>query len=522
MSRREWVPPVELSSRESRILKRCKSRKIFIFLREHRHALLTSEFRARLWAMYSESERGKARVDPALLAMATLLQAAVGVADREAVELTLDSQRWRMVLDHWDEETPAFSQGTLFNFRERLIAHDMDRELLERTVALVREVGGFSVAKLRVAFDASPLRGAGRVEDTFNLIGRAARRVVESAADHSGEPVDVVIERSGIPLLGHSSMKAALDRDWGDRNARSEAISELLEQVRSLETWLQSELAEEMKRNPLKERWEMLESLIEQDTEPDPDGPGHRIKRGTARDRQVSVGDPAMRHGRKTKTSRFDGFKRHIASDLDTGAICAVTVTPGNAPEREGAEALLTDVERGGPVVQLFTDRGYLGAEAVEERRAEGMEHVCKPFPLRNRGRFTKQDFVLNLRSETVTCPNGVTRPLRLGKPTRFPASSCDSCPKRAQCTTAATGRGRSLNIHAQEGFLIQLRERVSTPEGRRSLRQRVPVEHALASVERSQTKRARYKGLRKNVFDVRRHAAVHNLHVAERILRAA
>ncbi len=35
---------------------------------------------------------------------------------------------------------------------------------------------------LRIAIDSSPLEGAGRVEDTFNLLGHAARKVVECAA----------------------------------------------------------------------------------------------------------------------------------------------------------------------------------------------------------------------------------------------------------------------------------------------------------------------------------------------------
>jgi IS5 family transposase len=45
----------------------------------------------------------------------------------------------------------------------------------------------------------------------------------------------------------------------------------------------------------------------------------------------------------------------------------------------------------------------------------------------------------------------------------------------------------------------------------------RVAVEHALAHVGRWQGDRARYLGLRKNLFDLRRVAVVHNLHVIAR-----
>jgi hypothetical protein len=37
-----------------------------------------------------------------------------------------------------------------------------------------------------------------------------------------------------------------------------------------------------------------------------------------APERRVSVEDGEMRHGRKSKSKRFNGFKRHSASDLDT------------------------------------------------------------------------------------------------------------------------------------------------------------------------------------------------------------
>jgi hypothetical protein len=42
-------------------------------------------------------------------------------------------------------------------------------------------------------------------------------------------------------------------------------------------------------------------------------------------------------------------------------------------------------------------------------------------------------------------------------------------------------------------------------------------VEHALAAIGRSQGNKARYIGTRKNLFDLRRHAAVNNLFAAAR-----
>ena len=47
--------------------------------------------------------------------------------------------------------------------------------------------------------------------------------------------------------------------------------------------------------------------------------------------------------------------------------------------------------------------------------------------------------------------------------------------------------------------------------------RERVAVEHSLAHIGHWQGDRARYCGERKNLFDVRRAAVVHNLHIIAR-----
>ena len=154
---------------------------ILCLLRERRHELLDTALQDTLARAYSPEPGGKEPVEAGLLALATLLQAYCNVSDRDAVELTVMDKRWQMVLDGLDAEQPPFSQGTLFNFRMRLIQHNLDKTLLERTVALAEQTGGFGARQLRAVLDSTPLFGAGRVEDTFNLLGHALRKVVERA-----------------------------------------------------------------------------------------------------------------------------------------------------------------------------------------------------------------------------------------------------------------------------------------------------------------------------------------------------
>ena len=95
-----WNPPEELNPTEQRIARRAaKKRKLFVFLREHRHELFDEPFQRELIEMYRQTGAGKIPQAPARLALLTLLQVYSGEADHEAVELTVDSRRWQMVLD---------------------------------------------------------------------------------------------------------------------------------------------------------------------------------------------------------------------------------------------------------------------------------------------------------------------------------------------------------------------------------------------------------------------------------------
>ena len=140
-----------------------KTRKFFVFLRERRHELLDTALQDTLAQAYSPEPGGKEPVEAGLLALATLLQAYCNVSDRDAVELTVMDKRWQMVLDCLDAEQPPFSQGTLCNFRMRLIQHNLDKTLLERTVALAEQTGGFGARQLRAVWTHPAVRrGPGR------------------------------------------------------------------------------------------------------------------------------------------------------------------------------------------------------------------------------------------------------------------------------------------------------------------------------------------------------------------------
>ncbi len=104
-----WNPPIALTLEEQKIVARTrKTRKFFVFLREHRHELLDADLQHLLAQSYSPEPGGQEPVDAGLLALATLLQAYCHVGDRDAVELTVMDKRWQLVLDCLGAEQPPF------------------------------------------------------------------------------------------------------------------------------------------------------------------------------------------------------------------------------------------------------------------------------------------------------------------------------------------------------------------------------------------------------------------------------
>jgi hypothetical protein len=510
-----WHPPVELSTAEHAIMKRIRRAKLFVFLRQHRHALFAEAFQQELLMLYKNQPQGQPPVPPAQLALATLLQAYTQVSDDEVIEATTMDRRWQLVLDCLDCETPPFSKGTLVAFRQRLIAQQLDRRLLERTVEIAALSGAFGSRQLRAALDSSPLWGAGRVEDTYNLLGHALRKAVGVMARQQGRGLRAVAEEAGASLVAGPSLKAALDLDWDDPSAQQHALTLILDALSAVEHWLETQPEQAAAVPQVAASIAVAQQVCTQDLSTAPNGTPV-LRHGVAAERRISVEDAEMRHGRKSRSLLVDGYKRHVLRDLDSQLIVAVGVTPANAPEATVTDAIETDVAAQQCTLrELHIDRAYLASTLVQQR-ADTLAIFCKAWPVRQGPYFAKSAFQLDWERHELRCPGGEVMPFVPGEVVKFPAATCGSCALRERCTTSASGR--SVSIHPDEALLQELRERQKTPQGRARLRERVAVEHALAHVGRWQGRRARYRGVRKNVFDLRRCAVVHNLHVLMRL----
>jgi hypothetical protein len=289
-------------------------------------------------------------------------------------------RRWQLVLDCHDAETPPFSQGTLVALRQRLIAPHLDRRLVERTVELAAASGAFGPRQLRAALDRSPLWGAGRVEDTYNLLGHALRKAVGVIARQQGRELPAVANEVGAPLVSGSSLQAALDLDWDEPEARQQALTLILGALNAVDHWLATQPAPVETAPEVASSVAVAHQVRAQDVTLTPAGTP-TLRQGVAPDRRMSVEDSEMRHGRKSRSLLIDGYKRHVLRDLDSRLVVAVGVTPAHVPEASVTDAIETDLAaQQCTLTALHIDRAYLASPLVQQR-SDALAIFCKAWP---------------------------------------------------------------------------------------------------------------------------------------------
>lgn len=139
-----------------------------------------------------------------------------------------------------------------------------------------------------------------------------------------------------------------------------------------------------------------------QDAERRPDGVAR--KDGVSPNRIVSVHDPEIRHGRKSASKRFDGYKSTVAVDADMQLITAALVLPGNAQDHEQALALVEQTEANAAltVEETVGDCAY-GASETRQTFANGKRNLVAKVPhRRGQQHFPQDDLRIDL--ETMTC----------------------------------------------------------------------------------------------------------------------
>lgn len=474
-------------------------------------------------------DTGRASVPPSLLATALLLQTYEGVSDEEAKARADFDLRWKVALGIGLEDRP-FAKSTLQLFRAHLILHDQVRAVFQRSLGFARQTGYLKGRTMRAVLDTSYILGRGAVKDTYNLLGDGIIKLARALARRAGEEPVAWAAAHDLARYFGSSLKGEAAIDWDNPAARQRFLSGVVADADRLLELARAALTDEgtgdAERARVREAAELLAQLLLQDIERSPTGPA--LKQGVSPDRVVSVHDPEMRHGRKSAAKRFDGHKTAIAVDPESQLITAVGVLPDNAQDHEQALGLVeqAEVNAEAAVEETVGDCAYGDSETRRTFADAGRQLVAKVPQRRGQAYFPKDDFRIDLEAMTCTCPGGqTTRTLvsissaeRYGAPGaplrafRFDAAVCLTCPLRASCLRAKSGRGRLVMLHPEEALLQAARAFQCSAAFAPYRQLRQVAEHRLARLMQLGARQARYVGRTRTLGQLLLAATVANL----------
>jgi hypothetical protein len=506
---------------------------IYRILHRDGHRLFADEMFADLF-----QGTGRRSVPSQIVATVMVLQRVEGLSDREAVDRFTFDLRWKYAAGGLEFDRGGFVHTVLVDMRVRLAKSERPNRIFEAVLDVAKQAG--LVGRKRV-LDSTALYDAVATQDTVTLIRGAIRAVLAAAGTALAADLRSVLRRdddyatAGKPVC-----------DWDDAVAREALVDALVRDGSALVAKLDGcampvELSQAMA---------LLTTVIGQDVEQREDGV-FRIVRGVAEDRVISTVDPEARHGHKTESRGFDGYKGHLAIDPDSEIITATQVTAGNVADGQATEALLADVLRANAVepaqagvsppdgaaaidgssthlteantapatthAEAYGDASYGTADIVERLQSAGVEaNVKVQLPAARKGMFSQDAFTIDTTAKTVTCPAGVLvqlHPRKDGAGHADFGASCAGCSKRDQCTTSKTSR--QINVHSKHDTLHRERTRQRDESWKRRYRATRPkVERKIAHLMRRRHggRRARVRGSLRVGHDFALLAAATNL----------
>jgi transposase len=446
-------------------------------------------------------DNGRPSLPPSLMNGVLLLQFYDDVSDEEAVERTKYDLRWKVALD-LALDFPGFHPTSLTKYRNRLDEKGQERYAFDRFLAVGREAG-FIPDRVTLLTDTTNVKGAGAVQDTYTLLRKGLRKLLKAAGFH------VPGKRQGLSPQTRSLIERYVDEDgkadidWADPQQRLSHLQVLVEDV---EVALDLAL-EESDNDEVRYLGWLLTKILGDDIVTDEEGQS-QIGQGTAPDRIISITEPEMRHGRKSKAHRFDGFKAIVSTEQSSELI--LDIADVTASGSDGAH-LMPTIDRIEAEAEVTVERAIGdGAFGSGQNRAACVERddpidLVSPLAKPSDPEVHKSAFEIDLEAKTATCPQGHTvtgkpGPKQDERPTwlfTFPRDTCEACSLFEGCVRSEK-MGRTVRAGPYETHLQEARARQQTEEFDIAYRLRPAVERKIGELVMHGLRHTRYVGARK------------------------
>jgi hypothetical protein len=451
--------------------------------------------------MYSP-DNGRPSLPPSQMSGVVLLQFHDDVSDGEAVQRTMFDQRWKVALN-LPIDYAGFDPSSLSVYRKRCLQYGKERYAFDRFIQVGRGAG-FLPDKATLLTDTTPAKGGGAVQDTYTLLRKGIRKLLKALGYHLPAKRRGLSSQAKGLVVSYVDRESKADIDWSDPQQRAAQLKVL---VQDTEAALDLALAQTEDEEVRAIGW-LLAKILGDDLDTDEQGDPH-IAQGTAPDRIISTTDTEMRHGRKSRARRFDGFKVSVATEQSSELI--LDIADMAAPHSDG-KALMPTIVRVEQHAQVEVERVIGDGAYNSGDNLAACAHypghpvdLVVPFSRPADPEVHKSAFDMDLEAQTVTCPQGHTvqgRPSRDRKGRHmlrfaFPRAVCEACPLFERCVRSKVA-GRTVTTHAHEAYLHKARARQQTEEFKRIYPTRSAVERKIAQLVRHGIRETRYLGHRR------------------------
>jgi transposase len=443
--------------------------------------------------------------------MVTILQFAEGLSDRQAADAVRSRIDWKYLLGLALED-PGFDFSVLSEFRDRLIAGEMEQQLLDLLLERFRE-RGLLKARGKQRTDSTHVQAAIRNLNRLELVGETMRHALNSLAGSSPAWLKAHVPPEWYERYGPRFEQSRLPKTETEREKLARQVGQ---DGRQLLLWVyapeapatvQKEAAVEILRRVWVQQYYLQDEEVfwrQPDNVPPSELAIH------------SPYDPEARFSIKRQTEWL-GYKAHLTETCEAdqpNLITHVETTVGTLQDEQMTDPIhqaLADKDLL-PKEHLL-DRGYVNTHVlIDSQKQHGVEvigpiKVDTTWQAQSGKGFDVSCFMIDWDQQQVTCPRGQVsqvwtdnRTDKAGNPqiyVRFAKSSCQACPARTDCTRSAVGpRTLSFKPKAEFEVLQWARQREHTQEFKERYAKRAGIEGTISQGTRSfGLRRSRYIG---------------------------
>jgi transposase len=482
---------------------------------------LAIRVRDELGPMFSDGEfadlfpsRGKPAWSPGRLALVLVLQFVEGLTDRQAAEAVRARIDFKYALG-LDLDDPGFDFSVLSEFRDRLVAAEGGRRVLDGILAAAGESGLLKTAG-RARTDSTHVQSTARQLCWLELVAETLRAALNEIAQTAPNWLRDVAEPDWFK---HYATRAEDSRFPKSRAKRDEMGLRIgMDGTRLLEAVFSPGAPEELRMleqaEALRQVWVQHFQRVEGE-----------VRRRDPKDRPpgatrlVTPYDTEAR-GSVKRDTLWDGYKVHLTETCEPdpdipNLITNVATTVATVPDISMTDTVHAQLAQDGRLPgEHLVDAGYVDAHLLVQARREYGVTLTGPVAgvvshqmAANNG-FTGDDFTIDWDNQQVTCPGGKTTTRwnpdhsPEGTPVvrvRFNGGQCRPCPVREQCTTSTVGRRLTLRPREEHEALRQARADQETDTWKERYKTRAGVEGTISQgVQRCGLRRSRYRGLAK------------------------